>query len=128
MPINLIITCMIITYNHKKWCSSFNRISCIPKNKNIHSSSILRMIVQLIKHTINMHFKKISSYYKLHPKEEKNIGVVENIYNGIKKINTKYFAILEGDDYWCDDSKLDVQINIMNSDHKISICGFYRKI
>ena len=123
-----IITCMIITYNHEKTIRQ--AIESVLCQKTKHSFIInieddcSTDNTQLICHDFKEKYPHIINYS---PKK-KNIGVVENIYNGIKKINTKYFAILEGDDYWCDDSKLDVQINIMNSDHKISICGHNTEI
>lgn len=53
----------------------------------------------------------------------KNVGVVENTYNVFKEIflnsDYRYVAMLDGDDWWCDENKLQKQVDFMeaNSDY-----------
>lgn len=61
----------------------------------------------------------IKSYAEQYPQKiqyilrEKNLGVVDNIYQGLKSIRTPYFAELEGDDYWCDENKLQIAVDTL---------------
>lgn len=54
---------------------------------------------------------------------DKNVGGQKNIYEALKLINTKYFAILETDDYWCDDTKLQTQIDVLENNPDCSFCA-----
>ncbi len=46
----------------------------------------------------------------------------KNISEALKKIKTKYYTILETDDYWCDDNKLQMQIDILEKNPDCSFC------
>lgn len=54
---------------------------------------------------------------------KKNLGAKGNILKAFRLIDTKYFAILEGDDYWSDDNKIQMQINLLESNPNAIICG-----
>jgi glycosyltransferase involved in cell wall biosynthesis len=44
---------------------------------------------------------------------EKNVGLIQNYIRCIQAVKTKYFALLSGDDYWIDSSKLFDQIEFL---------------
>jgi len=46
---------------------------------------------------------------------EKNIGMMPNVKATLKACSGKYIASLEGDDYWTDPEKLQIQITEMNN-------------
>jgi glycosyltransferase involved in cell wall biosynthesis len=52
-----------------------------------------------------------------------NLGVCQNFKQGILRIKTKYFGFLEGDDYWCGELKLQRQIEVIEQNPDIMICG-----
>ena len=54
---------------------------------------------------------------------EKNLGVTKNLKEGLLKIKTKYFAFLEGDDYWCNKYKLQKQVDALEKNPECMICG-----
>lgn len=54
---------------------------------------------------------------------EKNLGVTQNFKHGLLSVNSKYFAFLEGDDYWCDENKLQKQVDTLEQNPDCIICG-----
>ena len=57
----------------------------------------------------------------------KNFGGVGNLVRTIKACRGKYVALLEGDDYWTDDKKLEKQIAQLESDDQMTFCFTGRK-
>lgn len=54
---------------------------------------------------------------------EKNQGAPINFWNAYKSVDTKYCAILECDDYWCDENKLELQISALEQHPECSFCA-----
>ncbi|WP_316632863.1 glycosyltransferase [uncultured Flavobacterium sp.] len=57
-------------------------------------------------------------YYK----HEKNIGMMPNFIDALKKCNGKYVALCEGDDYWTDSLKLQKQVNFLEVNPDYVLC------
>jgi glycosyltransferase involved in cell wall biosynthesis len=53
---------------------------------------------------------------------EKNLGVTQNFKQGLQNVKSKYFAFLEGDDYWCDKNKLQLQVNALEMNPDCVLC------
>lgn len=53
---------------------------------------------------------------------EKNLGVTRNFKQGLLNVKSKYFAFLEGDDYWCDKNKLQLQVNALEMNPDCVLC------
>ena len=58
---------------------------------------------------------------KIHSREQ-NIGATKNVYDLCTKMRGRYFAYLEGDDYWCDENKLQQQYDFMRNNPEYAGC------
>lgn len=71
----------------------------------------------------------INEYEKMYPSivipffSERNRGAQQNIWDAYKSVDTKYCAFLEGDDYWCDSEKLQLQIDALEQNPDCSYCA-----
>lgn len=53
---------------------------------------------------------------------EKNLGSTPNFYDTLKRVKGKYVAFCEGDDYWTDENKLQIQYDFLEANSNYSIC------
>lgn len=60
--------------------------------------------------------------------QEKNLGAASNWEKLITYPNTKYIAYFEGDDYWCDNYKLQTQIDFLEQNVDFSMCFHKTKV
>src|SRR5690606_2398692 len=54
-------------------------------------------------------------------KNEKNLGMHRNWEKAIKACKGQYIALLEGDDFWNDEDKLEKQVKILDSDKGVAV-------
>ena len=58
---------------------------------------------------------------------EKNLGITDNMNNGIMKCEGKYIAILDGDD-WAYPYRIEEQVKVMEKDSEVVLCSGYMDI
>lgn len=118
-----ICTVLLITYNHKQY----------------FRQAIESVLAQKTNYTFKIHvFDDASSdgtsdlvreYVGKYPGQiipfisERNQGAQENIWNAYQSVDTKYCTVLECDDYWCDEKKLQLQIHAMETHPECSFCA-----
>lgn len=70
----------------------------------------------------------IRDYYKKYPNlikpilRKKNVGIGENYYDALCKVEGKYLAICDGDDQWLDPLKLKKQVDFLENHTDYNIC------
>lgn len=70
----------------------------------------------------------IESYIQKHPNKirlftaENNMGMMPNYTRSLLAAKGKYIAICDGDDYWIDDNKLQMQIDFLESNNTFVAC------
>ncbi|KFK97884.1 MULTISPECIES: glycosyltransferase [unclassified Serratia (in: enterobacteria)] len=57
-----------------------------------------------------------------------NIGANSNLLRVFHAAEGKYIAVCEGDDYWCNENKIQVQFDKLEADSSISICVHSAKL
>ncbi len=50
-----------------------------------------------------------------------NIGVMPNFYRALSQSRGKYIAMCEGDDWWCNPQKLEMQISLLDEDEGVGL-------
>lgn len=71
----------------------------------------------------------VQKYAKRYPhifrvcRREKNLGPVQNWLDIVKKARGKYIATVEGDDFWCNKKKLQMQVDFLEAHPEYSACG-----
>lgn len=53
---------------------------------------------------------------------DKNMGMLPNFVRTYKACTGDYVALIEGDDYWNDPTKLQKQVDLLDKQHEIAIC------
>lgn len=112
----------MVTYNHERFIGK--AIESVLKQKTDFK---YKLIIGEDCSTDNT--RKIVEFYAAsHPNiieanfNEKNIGVAKNSIKIYKKCTAKYVALLEGDDYWIDNSKLQRQVDYLETHPRLSMC------
>jgi glycosyltransferase involved in cell wall biosynthesis len=116
--INIITT----TYNHEKFIKT-TLDSFLMQKTNLKFKIIISDDCST-DNTSNI----IEEYYKKYPnlikfiKREKNIGAINNYIHTLSNVDAKYVIICEGDDYFCDKNKLQIQYDYLEKNPDKSIC------
>lgn len=108
-----ICTVLLVSYNHRDYISK--AIESVLEQKTEYEFIIKIFDDASTDGTQNI----IREYAEKYPDKiipylnDKNLGAQENIWNSYKSVNTKYYCLLECDDYWCDQNKLQIQIDAL---------------
>lgn len=120
---NQLVDVCIITYNHEQFINE-----CVTSTFNQNTNSEVKVHVcddASSDQTIHR-LKELTPLSKnislTTNQNHQNIGVSANFHQSIKQAESEYIAVLEGDDYWIDPGKLDIQIKAMEGNPEASFC------
>ena len=118
---NPIVTILMPAYNHEKYISQaiesvLAQKTNYPYELLIHDDCSTDTTLTIAQNYATKFSDKIKIFT-----EEENQGLLKSYKRLIEQSNRKYLAILESDDYWLDENKLQIQIDFLesNSDYGI---------
>lgn len=115
-----LVTILVLAYNHENYISQ--TIDSVLSQKTTFDYKILITEDASTDGTRSI----VQDYMSRYPSRvfallnEKNIGLNETLKRAIPLIDTKYTCILGGDDYWNDDNKLQMQVEVLENDSSIT--------
>ncbi len=117
-----LVTVLVVTYNH------LNTFEQAIKSVLEQKTNFEYKIWVLDDCSTDGTTKIVKRYAKDYPDKivpiirDHNLGAMQNVLQALEKLDTKYYATLESDDYWCDANKLQIQVDILESNPDCSFC------
>lgn len=124
-----VVSVAVITYNHEKYLRQALD-SILMQKVNFKYEVIVGedSSPDGSRNILKEYEKKYPHIFKMVYRNN-NIGATKNLYDILTKCRGKYIASLEGDDYWIDDKKLQVQVDFLeNNEDYIGVCGLTNEI
>lgn len=119
---NPLITVLVVTYNHKELLSRcLDSILCQKTDfqfKVLIADDASTDGTSSIVREYESRYENVEAIIRPH-----NLGVAKNIGAAYGEIDTDYFIITEGDDYWTDDNKLQIQFNALKLHPECVFCA-----
>ena len=117
------VSIVMITYNHEKFIKKsldgvFSQITNYDIEYIISDDNSSDQTAKIITDYLN---KKCDSFKISFIKRKKNLGMLENALKTIKEATGDYIAFCEGDDVWCDNKKVEKQVNLLKNNKKLSM-------
>ena len=119
------VTAYCLAYNHEKyirktWEGSVNQKTNFGFQVIVHDDASTDNTANIIREYEKKYPDIIKPIYQKQNQHSKGVSIFKTfIYPQIKG---KYIAICEGDDYWCDNSKIQKQFDYMEKHPECSLC------
>lgn len=122
-----LVSVCVITYNHKQYIAQ--ALDSILSQKTNFNFEIVIGEDLSTDNTLAIcqdYAARFPQIIRLLPTTQ-NLGVVPNFIRTANACRGKYMAVLEGDDYWIDDLKLQKQADVLEHDPERTLCFTGRK-
>ncbi|RLD71456.1 MAG: hypothetical protein DRI87_06915 [Bacteroidetes bacterium] len=125
---DFLVSVAVITYNQKDFITQALESVLMQKTKFrfeivIGDDASTDGTTQILENYIYRHPNKVKLL-----KSVANLGPMQNVVRTYKACSGKYIAVLEGDDFWTDENKLQDQVNLMEENQNLSMCFTNRNI
>ncbi|WP_291861807.1 glycosyltransferase [Marinilabilia sp.] len=124
-----IVSVCMITYNHEDYIAE--AIEGVLQQK---TDFLFKLIIgedyskDSTRSICEQYQQKHPKIIKLLPNEGGNLGMMNNLIRTLKACDTQYIALCEGDDYWVNENKLQLQVEILNTNKRFSLVYSYQYI
>jgi len=125
--IELTVSILTITYNHELYIAQALD-SFLMQKTNFDFEIIIGedCSTDTTRKIIEEYQQKYPEIIKLLPKTE-NLGIEANFLRTTKACKGKYIAICDGDDYWLDENKLQLQVDFLETNNNFSAVSTLKK-
>ena len=112
---NIMVSVCMISYNHERFIRRALESACNQKTTfqfeiiigdDCSSDNTQKIIMEIVEQYPNLIIPIL---------RHKNLGTIKNAYDIKQRAKGKYIAILEGDDYWVDEYKLQKQVDFLEN-------------
>jgi glycosyltransferase involved in cell wall biosynthesis len=115
---------LMITYNHQDFIEQaidgvISQVTNFKFRLQIFDDCSTDNTEEKIKKKLNHSNLNLTIVYH---RNQHNLGVFENGKKSLNSINSDYVALCEGDDYWIEPCKLQIQVDFLESNPEYSIC------
>jgi glycosyltransferase involved in cell wall biosynthesis len=108
-----LLTIVVLTYNHEKWISQL-------LNSLLNQKTSYDYVIKIFDDFSTDKTREILEIYaKEFPSKvnlilnEKNKGAEKNFFDAVMSVNTEFISFCEGDDIWCNEDKINKQIDFL---------------
>lgn len=117
----ILISVVVITYNHGKYVNK--ALDSIIEQELFSQCEVLIGDDGSKDNTVEILKKYAEKYKNINVYAHENVGISKNVYDLFSICKGEYIAILEGDDYWINPRKLNIQIEQIESNQCIAAAG-----
>jgi len=116
---DLLLTIILTTYNHKEYIakaleSVINQITSYPYQIWVCDDCSTDGTLEICQDYANKYPEKIKLFAQ-RVNTYSNPAMISHIHLAIKNVNTKYWCILDGDDEWCDNQKIQIAMDVLEN-------------
>jgi glycosyltransferase involved in cell wall biosynthesis len=120
---DVVLSVLVITYNHEPYIAKALDSILAQNTKfgfvvKVFDDCSSDKTGEIIRSYSEKYPEKIKAFIS-----EANLGAKANIIKAFLEIEGKYFCVLEGDDYWCDNDKIELQLEALENNDTLIGCG-----
>ena len=127
---SLNVAVCLVTYNQEKYIkqaidSVLKQKTTFPVDIIVGNDASVDGTADMVQSVVNQCVSPIGGGKIIVFNREKNMGIVGNtidIFRYIFAHDYTYVAMLDGDDWWCDENKLQMQVDLMEKNADVSFC------
>ena len=122
---NTMVSIVCLAYNHEKYIKKaldgfINQKTNFPFEVIVHDDASTDKTTDIIREYEKKYPGIIKGIYQTENQYSKKIKITRRIV--LPKVKSKYIAFCEGDDYWNDNNKLQMQYDILEANPNYSMC------
>lgn len=120
-----VVSVYCLAYNHEKYIaraleSMVNQKTSFPYEIFVHDDASTDGTAAIIRQYAEKYPDLIRPIYQTENQYSKKVGIFKTFIRPLCR--GRYIAICEGDDYWCDENKLELQVQVMEREPECQMC------